>query len=398
MLAKSDYPVASALELLARQGLEAALLVPTPTGLEKSIMDATGALRDYLGQRGYHDFDTQGQGQEHKVQREVYFVRPAALERSVVSLYRPTTKSGDPRIWLGAATRQNASAFNLLAVVVLGETLYVLNMSDGSVRASLDDAASPFRRVVDAQRKTSAAVLELLDLLRQVSAMGYVPTLRPGDTGVGMTLETLLGIPANSRRAPDFKGIELKAKRSRGLAKANRSTLFSKVPNWRLSPVGSAMGLISRRGYVDEEGRLALYHTLRGDRVNSLGLTLHIDPDRDWLKQVHVDQGTGRVEHDVTWEFPVLKQDLASKHKETFWVHAACRGKGEEEEFHYVEVQHTSGPMVGNLPALVEAGVISVDYALHVKGNRARDHGYLFKIHPSNLGALFPPAVVHALC
>jgi len=398
MLAKSDYPVASALALLARHGLEAALLVPTPTGLEKSIMDATGALREYLGQHGYHDFEVQGQGPEHKVQRDVFFVRPAALERSTASLYRPTTKSGDPRIWLGAATRQNAAACNLLAVIVLDGTLYVLNMSDAAVRTSLDDPGSPFRRLVDARCKPSGVAQELLGLLREVSSRGFVPTRRPGDTGVGMTLETLLGIAANSRQAPDFKGIELKAKRSRGLAKTNRSTLFSKVPNWSLSPVGNAMRLIGKRGYVDEDGRQALYHTLRGDRPNSLGLALQVDADKDWLKQVHVDPVTGRVEHDVTWEIPVLKRDLAAKHKETFWVNAACRGRGEAEEFHYVEVQHTSGPMVGNLPALVEAGVVTVDYALHVKGTRARDHGYLFKIHPANLGALFPPPALHALC
>jgi hypothetical protein len=49
------------------------------------------------------------------------------------------------------------------------------------------------------------------------------------------------------------------------------------------------------------------------------------------------------------------------------------------------------------LPALVEAGVITVDYALHQQGTRARDHGYLFKIDPANLGALFPPPDIHVL-
>jgi hypothetical protein len=398
MLAKSDFSVVDALALLGKHGLEAALLVPTPTGLEKSIMDATGALREYLHLHGYHDFAAQPQGGEHKVLRECFFVRPTSLERSKVSLYRPPTKSGDPRIWLGAATRQNAAAFNLLAVVIIAGTLYVLNMSDAAVRTSLGDVASPFRRVLDSRKRTSDTAEELLVLLREIAGRGFVKTLRPGDTGVGMTLETLLGIEANSRRAPDFKGIELKAKRRRGLASDNRSTLFSKVPNWKLSPVGSAMGLIAKRGYLDATGRRALYHTLKGDRPNSLGLALQVDPDRDWLKQVYIDPATSRVEHDVTWEIPILKGDLAAKHKETFWVQAACRGKADAEEFHYVEVQHTRAPMVGNVPALIEAGVVTVDYALHVKGTRARDHGYLFKIHPTNLGALFPPPDVHALC
>lgn len=396
MLARSDFPVADALALLGRHGLEAALLVPTPTGLDKSIMDATSAFREYLDQHGYHDFATQPQGQGHKVLRDIYFVRPAALEKSKISLYRPPTKQGDPRIWLGAATGRNAAAYNLLALTIIDDTLYVLNMSDAVVRTSLDDATSPFRRIIDANRKTSHAVGELLELLREISARGFVPTLRPGDTGVGMTLETLLGIAANSSRTPDFKGIELKAKRSARRGKDNRSTLFSKVPNWKLSPIGSALELLARRGYIDTDGRRSLYHTLRGDKPNSLGLTLEVDAEKDWLKQVYVDRTSGRRQHDVTWEMPALKRDLAAKHKETFWVQAKCRGRGDYEEFHYVAVQHTRAPMVGNLPALIEAGVVTVDYALHLAGTRARDHGYLFKIHPSNLGALFPPPDFYA--
>jgi len=398
VLAKSDFPVGDALELLGKFGLEAALLVPTPTGLTKSIFDATGSLREYLQLRGYHDFSTQAQGGEHKVLREGFFVRPTSLEKTNITLYRPPTKSGDPRIWTGAATRQNATAFNLLAILIIDNTLYVLNMTDAAVRSSLNDATSPFRRIVDARRKTSDTATELLGLLQQVAARGFVRTLRPGDTGVGMTLETLLGIEANSRQAPDFNGIELKAKRKRGASRENRSTLFSKVPNWKLSPVGSAMGLLDRRGYFDADGRRALYHTLKGDKPNSLGLLLEVDGDQDWLKQVYRDPLTGKSEHDVTWEMPVLKADLVAKHTETFWVQAACRGNGDDEEFHYVEVLHTQAPMVGNLPALIEAGVVSVDYALHVKGSRARDHGYLFKIHPANLGALFPPPDIHPLC
>ena len=224
---------------------------------------------------------------------------------------------------------------------------------------------------------------------------GFVRTMRAGDTGVGMTLETLLGIAANSSQLPDFRGIELKAKRLGRTV--NRSSLFSQVPDWKQSPVGSAMGLLERRGY-EREGRLQLYHELDGKRPNSLGLKLDIDDEADLLRQVHVDPGTATVTHDVTWQMEALRRRLASKHAETFWVRAKCRGRGEAEEFCYVEVEHTRQPKVRNLEALIEAGVISMDYTLsRISPTRARDHGYLFKIHPANLGALFPPSRIYAL-
>lgn len=384
--------------MLAKHGIETALLVPTPTGLEKSIFDATDSLREFLAGHGYHNYEEQGQGQDHKVVKQAFLVHPNSLEQTNVSLYRPTTKNGDPRIWLGHPVRAYSGAFNLLAIAVIDGTMFVLNMSDPSVQVSLDDAGSPFRKVVDGADTGDQVAEELLGKLRSISAQGFVPTLRPGDTGIGYTLETMLGITANSSQAPDYKGIELKAKRSRAGAGKNRSTLFSKVPSWKLSPVGSALGLLAARGYEDENGRLSLYHTLSATAPNSLGLALDIDPANDWLRQVYHEPSSQEVIHDVTWELPVLKRDLAAKHRQTFWVRAKCRGRGADEEFHFVEVQHTRRPMTSNFTALVEAGVITVDYALHKKSEtRTRDHGYLFKIHPNNLGALFPPPRVHAL-
>ena len=58
-------------------------------------------------------------------------------------------------------------------------------------------------------------------MLSDVSRKGFIKTMRPGDTGVGFTLETLLGIEANSNKAPDYKGIELKSSR---VSKASNKT------------------------------------------------------------------------------------------------------------------------------------------------------------------------------
>lgn len=213
-----------------------------------------------------------------------------------------------------------------------------------------------------------------------------------------MTLETLLGIPANSSLEPDFKGIELKSKRWRGsLRDPNRTTLFSRVPNWKLSPVGSAMNLLRLIGYKGDDGRLQLYQTLSAKQENLRGLKLEIDAQRDWLVQTHRNKTSGKPVVDAVWEFERLRSALASKHRETFWVRAKCRGQGEDEEFHYLEVRHTRGPLVGNLVSLLEAGVVTVDYLMHEQGSRVRDHGYLFKINPTNLDALFPPPLTYQL-
>lgn len=52
MLAMSDIDIEIFLPIFAATGVPVAFWVPTPTGYEKSIMDATGPVRELLkGQR-----------------------------------------------------------------------------------------------------------------------------------------------------------------------------------------------------------------------------------------------------------------------------------------------------------------------------------------------------------
>lgn len=427
MLEKSDVDVSEVLAKFTVVNLDVALISPTPTGLQKSIMDATDNVRDYLKEVGFHDYDAQGQGPDHKVVKPARFIEPTGTIETTVSFYRPQTKTGDPRIWFSRLTRY-AEPRNLLAMFVSEGVLNVVNCSDSRLMGQLvrpsqtrsnvpppekktkeenaeqlalpvDRAKQPVNIVPNtplgavieqARPQRSAVVDELLGLLRDVSKRGYIQTLRPGPTGVGMTLETLLGIQANSSTEPDFKGIELKSKRYGGRP-PTRSTLFSKVPNWKLSPVGSELGLLKRRGAV-VNGRLQLYHTLRATAVNSYGLVLDVDSNGGALRQNHIDSKKKAVTHDATWNLPVLHDALATKHRSTFWIKALCRGEAESEAFHYVEVEHTKAAKIRNFDVLIETGVVTVDYTLSLKPNgKARNHGYLFKISPKDIDALFPP-------
>ncbi|MCV0381744.1 MvaI/BcnI family restriction endonuclease [Nitratireductor sp.] len=396
MLEKSDRSVSGTLKHFNAFDLEVGLLVPTPTGLSKSIMDATASVRDYLLDTGFHDYARQDQGAENKVVRRAFYVLPDRLEETTVSLYRPNTKSGDPRIWFGKM-KNFADPYNLLALLVHDGAIYLINCSRQEILDTLSDPSTPLGDLAARMRPTlDPAVSELLDMIREVSRMGYVPTLRPGDTGIGMTLETHLGISANNNRTPDYKGIEIKAKRMRG-KRSTRVTLFSQVPNWKLSPIGSAWNLLSTYGYF-RDGKLRLNHEIDANSPNSIGFQLELDAGRDWLKQNHVDRETLAKRHVTTWEMQTLRQRLTEKHPQTFWVGAKCRGTKHEEEFHYVQVEHTRTPRVRNFDALLEAGLVSVDYLMSQRtpGREVvRDHGYLFKMHAHDFDALFPASEVH---
>jgi MvaI/BcnI restriction endonuclease family len=396
VLEKSDTDVSKALAAFTRHDIDVTLLVPTQTGLNKAIMDATANVRDYLLSKGFHDYEKQAQGPENKVVRRAFFLEPDSLSETTVSLYRPQTKSGDPRIWF-ARLGQYAEPYNLLAIFDYNNDLYVVNASRNELVATLEDPTTPLGDIATKLKKAEDPIVgELLEALKAISSKGYIRTLRPGDTGVGMTLESLLGITANADKTPDFKGIELKAKRIK--KSPTRATLFSQSPDWKLSPARSAWNLLNTFGY-HRDGKLRLNCEINAKAPNSLGFILDIDVDRDWLRQNHIKELGETASHIVTWPLEVLRGRLREKHPKTFWVGARCKGTGADEHFHYIKVEYTREPSVRNFQALLESGVISVDYLMSQRDGKqlVRDHGYLFKIAQKDFPALFPPSAIHVL-
>lgn len=380
--------------------------MPTPTGLEKSIMDAHAGLRDFLKAKGLHDYDRQGQGaREHGVYLKTWLVSRTGLRETKTSLYRPETKSGDPRICIyGLSTY--AKPGNVLALLEGDGELYVVNGSDNELLASVDDPASTLGALsIRLSPKSSPAAVELLDKLKDVAGNGFIKTLRPGPTGVGYTLETMLGIAANSRKSPDYKGIEIKASRVTDGGKAStRTTLFSKTPDWKASAY-NALRLVQAYGRENADGRRQIYCSM-GNRPNpTFGFYLATDDQAELLHALKGVPGQAPAPGDeqlVQWRLPALRAALMDKHRETFWVKAQAKGGGADESFHYFEVAHTQAPLQANLTPLIDSGHIEVDFVIHLKeavggGQRTRDHGYLFKMWEEHRNLLFSAPKIYRL-
>lgn len=102
-------------------------LSPTETGLKKHIIDAVIPLRDMLHTKKFHDYAEQKQG----IIRRVGGIRLSPEGHPIpikVSLYRPVTKQGDPRIWFQRANEWCRPG-DMLGVFILGDILHVVNLS-----------------------------------------------------------------------------------------------------------------------------------------------------------------------------------------------------------------------------------------------------------------------------
>ena len=393
MLANSDTNIENVAALILGQNYDVAFLVPTETGLNKSILDAHHSIRALFEREQFHDYENQKQGDIRKITAN--FITASETHEKTVSLYRPNTKKGDPRIWVSGLNKL-AKAGNLIALIVVNQELFIFNCSDNISLTYALEVVLPKIKVV-----ASDIADELLHKLVKISNKGFIRTVKSGDTGIGMTVESELGIVANSSRSPDFKGIELKSTRvGQKLSQKNRSTLFSCVPDWSLSPSAPKEKLLEKRGYIDSDGLLALRHTISALKPNSLGLFFDLDYVNGYLRQMFKDVNANEfnAEHDTTWLLEELKKRLIEKHKETFWVKAISQGIGNSEEFHYVEAEHTMNPYMSKFETLIETGIITMDYTMHIKASgKWRDHGFLFKLKPNQLPALFPEAIKYNL-
>lgn len=363
-------------ELLAKLGLDHSELIITATGIDKSIMDAIAPLRDFFKFNHYHDYSTQTQGDIEK--KPAKLVTSSEIIDTQVSLYRPKTKQGDPRIWV-YKLKPHVQPNDTLALILVDSLLYVFNIS----QIDLSQQLALLQRF---SAQSDAIAIELLDKLRAIAKLGPLKSIKSGDTGIGMTIEHALGISANSSKHPDYKGIELKSAREKDKAQKTRSTIFAQVANWDISPLKSSGAIVDKYGYTRDED-LKLYCSISTKVANSQGLIFEYLEDKDLLVEKHITDGDVLV-----WKGSTLRQRLIEKHKETFWIKAESVDISGIEHFILKSVIHTKNPLIGQFMPLLKDGVITMDHLIKRKSGTgsAAEKGPLFKINPKHLNLLFP--------
>jgi hypothetical protein len=243
---------------------------------------------------------------------------------------------------------------------------------------------------------------EFLRRMKKIREMSYVKSHRSGDTGIGKTLEDLLGIAENNIAGPDFDIYELKSGRKDSVSML---TLFTKTP----MPKGAIRNLLAAYGYPQrtvrsqnasqkrlkdymelreikpEEvpiGEKELHITVDASRKNSLGLILKIINDR-----IHVVNGKS-VE--AYYEESVLKEAFEKKYARLIYVLAASKKENGEEYLWFDEAYRLAGFSFGRFSELVKKGIIKLDLRVgHYPDGRLHDHGTGFRVLPKHLPECF---------
>lgn len=372
----------------------------TETGLRKSILDATAPVRTYLKEKNVHDYEIQCQGPEHKHIIDTCILTEDAQYLTKTSLYRPVTKKGDPRLWVNKVRDvEFLRANDIFAIIAHRCILYTVNLTEVDIKkVCTSPIDTPLKDLIfEVTCEKNSVSDELLGLIKD-RMTDWMPAEILADTGIGRTVETILGIDMNPSKAPDYKGIELKSHRE---ASRVRNTLFTQAPEWAISRLKSGRAIVEEYGYIPAGyTHKSLHVTLAANRPNPQGLGLLVQPqlgllEADEFSRIELADGTFRKVNDVAvWQLKNLHERLLTKHHETFWIDVENKMESGREFFRVTEILHTKNPISSQFDILLDQGQITVDFLL------CRDSGgdtYSFKIKGKARPLLFPQSDTYNL-
>ena len=238
---------------------------------------------------------------------------------------------------------------------------------------------------------------EFVKRMKEIRKMGFTESHRRGPTGIGKTLEDLLGIAENNIAGPDFGIYELKSGRRDS---TSMLTLFTKAPK----PRGANKELLRAFGY--RQRKRPVNHrqlTLAGDEVDEYNIPLedkelHVPVDSTKPNSVGLKLGVSEGKIDIEnpkgveafYDENTLRGAFEKKYHRLVYVLADAKIDKGKEYFWYNEAYLLDGFSFSNFSRLVREGKMKVDIRIgHYPDGRLHDHGTGFRILPKYLPECF---------
>ena len=216
-------------------------------------------------------------------------------------------------------------------------------------------------------------IKELTMKLLEIKNKGLIQTHRSHDTGIGKTLEDLLGIQENNIQLPDIGDIELKSKR---INSQSMLTLATKSP----LPRSVNKYLFLKYKYKDDDGSYCLHSTVYGSSYNRQGFKVVFQDNNIVL--------LNRENIRAYWPITIFGDILKSKSNKIVLVFAKTVGKRGtiKEYFHFTEAYLLSNLNINKFRLAIEQNKLKIDIRIGsfksgINMGKYHDHGTGFRIN-----------------
>jgi hypothetical protein len=246
----------------------------------------------------------------------------------------------------------------------------------------------------------------LIEELKAIAAMGWVPNARRGNIGgIGNTLEDMLGIKENNLPIPNAAEWELKAQRLNSTA---LTTLFHIEPSPRAIRFVPQV-LLPNYGWAHQEdgkkyatGEMSFRQTIHGLTSSDRGFMVKVDrsekkvlisfdPDsvdirhKAWLALVKKRVGLKELDPQPYWGFDDLEHKAGTKLLNAFYVQAEVKTVRGKEYYKYNKVMMLQKfGFDGFLKAIEEAKIL-VDF----DARSGHHHGTKFRMRQDSWPMLY---------
>jgi len=254
---------------------------------------------------------------------------------------------------------------------------------------------------------------KLIEALRTVRRLGWVPNARPGNPGaVGNTLEDLLGICENNLPIPNAAEWELKCQR---LGTSSLTTLFHMEPSPRALRFVPRV-LLPKYGWPHKSagnehpvGEMSFRQTISAERRTDRGFGIVVDRKErklvvsfdatavdprhgSWLDAVRHRAGLGELNPQPYWGFDDLFHKAGTKLLNCFYVRAKVTRKKGEEYFWYTDILMLEEFSLNKFINAIGNAVVLVDFDARTGHN----HGTKFRLRQDRLAELYEKVTVIA--
>lgn len=235
----------------------------------------------------------------------------------------------------------------------------------------------------------------LIERFKQVEKLGFVPSNRRHNTGIGKTFEDYIGVVENNVDEPDLFGFEIKSHRE---LTTSYVTLFTKAP---VFPKGANVYLRDNYGiaYSDKTDLKKLHISMFASKYSlaygKYNFRLINDRANSVIRiGVFAPTDNRLIDQSVGYTYDCLEEILKKKLRNLFYVSAETAIIDMKEHFHFNRAEIFTTPTLKRLLKLIDEGVIMYDIRIGSYGSgrnygKAHDHGSGFRILEKNIHLLF---------
>lgn len=236
-------------------------------------------------------------------------------------------------------------------------------------------------------------IILLTKEFQRIKNMGWIHTMRKGNTGVGYTFEKLIGKEEENFEIPDFGKIEIKTKCS---GEDFPISLFTASPDGDIvSPIER---LQEKYGYPDRDYPQfkVLNIPITTKEYTNLGnykfFKLRVNRKEEKVELISIYKG--KMEIFISWSFYILEKKIASKLKCLAIVEASKKTLASGDYYKYEKINFYKLTSFDEFINLIEAGKITIKFKISIykkgpKLGKRHDRGTSFSIYAQDLNLLY---------